>query len=44
MLDNIVRTKILILELNPLKKSLKYFSIISCKNLLNDHCVFIYWD
>ena len=44
MLDNTVRTKNLVLELNPPKKSLKYFSLIYCKNLLNDHCVFIYWD
>ena len=44
MLDNTVRTKNLILELIPPKKSLKYFLIIYCKNLLNDRCVFIYCD
>ena len=43
MLDNTVRTKNLILELTPPKKSLKYFLIIYCKNVLNDHCVFIHW-
>ena len=42
MLDNTVRTKNLILELIPPKKCLKYFLIIYYKNLLNDHCVFIY--
>ena len=31
-----------LLEHIPPKKSLRYFLIIYCKNLLNDHCVFIY--
>ena len=44
MFDNSVRTKNLILELIPQKKKILLKLIIYCKNLLNDHCVFIYWS
>ena len=43
MVDNTVRTKNLLnIGINSTKKSLKYFLIIYCKKLLNDHCAFIY--
>ena len=51
MLDTIARTKKLILI--PPKKTLKYFLILYCKNLLSDCCVkacreafyvFVYWN
>ena len=44
MFDNSVRTKNLILELISQKKKILLKLIIYCKNLLNDHCVFIYWS